>query len=38
MIYRINDDDAMPDIVFVGPRRDVYEELRDLLVRTRQTE
>ena len=32
IIYRMNDDDRMLDIVFVGPRRTVYEELRTLLV------
>jgi mRNA interferase RelE/StbE len=31
IIYRINSDEMMIDIVFVGPRRDVYEQLRDLL-------
>ena len=31
IIYRINDDDAMLDIVFIGPRRTVYEELKALL-------
>ena len=31
IIYRINDDDAMLDVVFVGPRRTVYEELKSLL-------
>jgi mRNA-degrading endonuclease RelE of RelBE toxin-antitoxin system len=32
VIYRINADESMIDIVFVGPRRDVYEQLRDLLL------
>jgi mRNA-degrading endonuclease RelE of RelBE toxin-antitoxin system len=32
VIYRINADDCTIDIVFVGPRRDVYEQLRDLLL------
>jgi mRNA-degrading endonuclease RelE of RelBE toxin-antitoxin system len=31
IIYRINDDDAMLDVVFIGPRRTVYEELKALL-------
>ena len=31
IIYRINDDDAMLDVVFIGPRRTVYEELKSLL-------
>lgn len=32
VIYQINDDDTMLDVVFVGPRRNVYEELRELLL------
>lgn len=32
VIYRLNDDEATLDIVFVGPRRNVYEEIRELLV------
>jgi mRNA interferase RelE/StbE len=32
IIYRLHDDDSCLDIVFVGPRRDVYEELRTLLL------
>jgi mRNA-degrading endonuclease RelE of RelBE toxin-antitoxin system len=32
IIYRINTDECMIDIMFVGPRRDVYEQLRDLLL------
>ncbi len=32
IIYRINDDESCLDIVFVGPRRNVYEELRSLLL------
>jgi mRNA-degrading endonuclease RelE of RelBE toxin-antitoxin system len=32
VIYRINADDRTIDVVFVGPRRDVYEQLRDLLL------
>lgn len=31
IIYRINDDDVMLDVVFIGPRRTVYEELKSLL-------
>ena len=31
IIYRINEDDTMLDVVFVGPRRTVYEELKSLL-------
>ena len=31
IIYRINDEDAMLDVVFIGPRRTVYEELKALL-------
>lgn len=38
IIYRINDEESMLDIVFVGPRRDVYEELRDLLMEKRQSD
>jgi len=37
VIYRINADESTLDVVFVGPRRDVYEELRDLLIEKRQT-
>lgn len=29
---RTNDDNSSLDVVFVGPRRNVYEELRALLV------
>lgn len=32
IIYRINNDESCLDIVFVGPRRNVYEELRTLLL------
>lgn len=32
IIYRIHDDESCLDIVFVGPRRNVYEELRSLLL------
>jgi mRNA-degrading endonuclease RelE of RelBE toxin-antitoxin system len=31
IIYRVNDDAATVDIVFVGARRTVYEELQALL-------
>ena len=31
IIYRINDEEAMLDVVFIGPRRTVYEELASLL-------
>ena len=32
IIYQIKDDDTSLDVVFVGPRRNVYEELRALLL------
>jgi len=32
IIYRVQDDEFGLDIVFVGPRRNVYEELRTLLL------
>jgi mRNA-degrading endonuclease RelE of RelBE toxin-antitoxin system len=32
IIYRINSNESTIDIVFVGPRREVYEQLRDLLL------
>lgn len=32
VIYRINDDESCLDILLVGPRRSVYEELRTLLL------
>ncbi|MFY4727998.1 type II toxin-antitoxin system RelE family toxin [Nitrospira sp. BLG_2] len=32
IIYRIHDDESCLDIVFIGPRRNVYEELRTLLL------
>ena len=32
IIYRVNDDESCLDIVFVGQRRNVYEELRSLLL------
>ena len=31
VIYAINDEERTLDVVFVGPRRNVYEELRALL-------
>ena len=36
IIYAVNDDEAALDIVFVGPRRNVYEELRELLLEKRR--
>jgi hypothetical protein len=36
MIYRINEETATLDIVFVGPRRNIYEQLRALLKKRRQ--
>jgi mRNA interferase RelE/StbE len=35
IIYRLNDDESCLDIVFVGPHRNVYEELRTLLLTQR---
>ncbi len=32
IIYRLNDDESCLDVMFVGPRRSVYEELRTLLL------
>ncbi|MCP9448687.1 MAG: type II toxin-antitoxin system RelE/ParE family toxin [Nitrospira sp.] len=32
IIYRIHDEEGCLDIVFIGPRRDVYEQLRELLI------
>lgn len=32
IIYRIDDDESCLEVVFVGPRRNVYEELRTLLL------
>lgn len=32
IIYRLNDEDSFLDIVYVGARRTVYEELRTLLL------
>jgi len=31
IIYRINEEQSCVEIHYVGPRRDVYESLRDLL-------
>ena len=33
IIYRINEEQSRVEIHYVGPRRDVYESLRDLLSR-----
>ena len=33
IIYRLNDDAATIDILFVGARRHVYEQLRELLLK-----
>ena len=35
VIFRPNDDETTLDVVFVGPRRSVYEELRTLLLEQR---
>ena len=32
VVYAVNDHDRTIDVVFVGRRRDVYEELRELLL------
>jgi addiction module RelE/StbE family toxin len=32
VIYQIDDEDTTLDVVFVGPRRNVYEELRELIL------
>jgi len=32
VIFRPNDDESTVDVVYVGPRRSVYEELRTLLL------
>lgn len=32
IIYRLNEEEACVEILFVGPRRTVYEELRALLL------
>lgn len=36
IIYQINDDNTTLDVVFVGSRRNVYEELRNLLLEQSQ--
>ena len=36
IIYAVNDDEAALDIVFVGRRRTVYEELRELRLEKRR--
>lgn len=33
VIYRINEEERTIDILLVGPRRDIYEELRTRLLR-----
>jgi mRNA interferase RelE/StbE len=33
IIYRINDKELALDVLLVGPRRDIYEELRERLLR-----
>lgn len=33
IIYRINEKESSIDILLVGPRRDIYEELRERLIR-----
>lgn len=38
IIYRLHDDESCLDIVFVGPRRSVYEELRTRLLAEHGTE
>ncbi|MGE3153911.1 MAG: type II toxin-antitoxin system RelE/ParE family toxin [Nitrospiraceae bacterium] len=38
IIYRVHDDESCLDIIFVGPRRNVYEELRTLLLAQRGDE
>ncbi|TLY45492.1 MAG: hypothetical protein E6K59_04050 [Nitrospirae bacterium] len=35
VIFRSNDDESTVDVVYVGPRRSVYEELRTLLLEQR---
>ncbi len=35
IIFRPNDDESTVDVVYVGPRRSVYEELRTLLLEQR---
>jgi mRNA-degrading endonuclease RelE of RelBE toxin-antitoxin system len=32
VIYRLNEEETSVDIIFVGPRRDIYEELRTYLL------
>ena len=32
IIYRLYDEESCFDVIFVGPRRNVYEELRTLLL------
>ena len=35
LIYRISDSERMIEILLVGPRRDIYQELRKSLLRER---
>jgi mRNA interferase RelE/StbE len=35
IIYRLHDEESCLDVVFVGPRRNVYEELRTVLLSER---
>jgi mRNA-degrading endonuclease RelE of RelBE toxin-antitoxin system len=32
VVYQINDEDGTVDIILVGPRRSIYEELRTMLL------
>lgn len=38
IIYRVHDDESCLDTVLVGPRRNIYEELRTLLLSQRGDE
>ena len=33
IIYRVNEKESTLDILLVGPRRDIYEELRERVIR-----
>lgn len=35
IIYQVNEEDATVDVILVGPRRTIYEELRALLLERR---
>jgi mRNA-degrading endonuclease RelE of RelBE toxin-antitoxin system len=35
IIYQLNEDDATVDVLLIGPRRTIYEELRALLLEKR---